>query len=59
MLLFCTLAPMRAHAAMFAWVQTIESLSREEASWWLGMVLHKKRPRRILTALRLLASDVG
>lgn len=58
-LLFRTLAPMRAREAMLACVQTIESLSREEASWWLGMVLHKKRPRRVLAALRLLASDVG
>lgn len=58
-LLFRTLAPMRAREAMLACVETIESLSREEASWWLGMVLHKRRPRRVLAALRLLASEAG
>ncbi|MDW8371807.1 MAG: hypothetical protein RMK81_16135, partial [Geminicoccaceae bacterium] len=45
-LLFRTLAPMRARDAMLACAAAIEALSREEASWWLGMVQHKKRPRR-------------
>lgn len=58
-LLFRTLAPMRSREAMLACAATIEGLSREEAAWWLGMVLHKKRPRRVLAALRLLASEAG
>lgn len=58
-LLLRTLAPMRAREPMLACVRTIESMTREEASWWLGMVLHKKRPRRVLAALRLLASEEG
>ncbi len=58
-LLFRTLAPMRGREPMLACVRTIESMTREEASWWLGMVLHKKRPRRVLAALRLLASEAG
>lgn len=58
-LLFRTLAPMRAREAMLACVRTIEGFTREEAAWWLGMVLHRKRPRRVLAALRLLASDGG
>lgn len=58
-LLFRTLAPMRARESILACARTIEGLSREETSWWLGMVLHRKRPRRVLAALRLLASEAG
>jgi hypothetical protein len=32
----------------------IEQMGREEAGYWLGMVLHKQQPRRVLAALRLL-----
>jgi hypothetical protein len=29
-------------------------MGREEASYWLGMALHRSHPRRVLAALRLL-----
>ena len=35
----------------------IEAIRREEAGYWLGMALHRRNPRRVLTALRLLMTD--
>ena len=32
----------------------IEAMSREEAGYWLGMSMHRKNPRRVLAALRIL-----
>ncbi len=32
----------------------IEAMSREEAGNWLGMSMHRKNPRRVLAALRIL-----
>ena len=32
-------------------------MEREEAAYWLGMQLHRKRPRRILMALRILLTE--
>jgi len=29
-------------------------MSREEAGYWLGMVMHREYPRRVLAALRIL-----
>jgi hypothetical protein len=29
-------------------------MAREEAAYWLGMAVHRKNPRRVLTALRIL-----
>ena len=58
-LLFRTLAPMRSREAMSQVAQMVEGLSREEASWWAGKVLHRSRPRRVLAALRLLAGEAG
>jgi len=34
----------------------IEEMGREEAAYWLGMAMHRKNPRRVLAALRLLMS---
>jgi hypothetical protein len=34
----------------------IEAIAREEAACWLGMAAHRKNPRRVLAALRLLLS---
>ena len=32
----------------------IEAMARQEAAYWLGMAVHRKNPRRVLTALRIL-----
>lgn len=56
-LLFRTLAPMRNRDAMRAVAEGIEGMGREEASYWLGMAIHRRNPRRVLTALRFLLTD--
>ena len=56
-LLFRTLAPMRSRDNMRAVVEGIEAMGREEAAYWLGMAMHRKHPRRVLTALRFLLTD--
>lgn len=53
-LLFRTLAPMRSRDNMRAVAEGIEAMGREEAAYWLGMAMHRKNPRRVLTALRIL-----
>lgn len=52
-LLFRTLAPMRNRENMQACVDGIEHMGREEAAYWLGMVMHRRKPRRVLQALRI------
>ncbi|MBS0382005.1 MAG: hypothetical protein JSR56_06190 [Proteobacteria bacterium] len=52
-LLFRTLAPMRNRDNMQACVDGIERMGREEAAYWLGMVMHRRKPRRVLQALRI------
>ena len=42
---------------MRAVIDGIESMEREEAAYWLGMAMHRKHPRRVLTALRLLLTN--
>ncbi len=56
-LLFRTLAPMRSRKNMRAVVQGIESMGREEAAYWFGMSMHRKNPRRVLAALRILLTE--
>jgi hypothetical protein len=56
-LLFRTLAPMRSRDNMRAVAQGIELMGREEAAYWLGMAMHRRNPRRVLTALRYLLTD--
>lgn len=56
-LLFRTLAPMRDRDNMLACAAGIEVMAREEAAYWLGMAMHRRNPRRILTALRYLLTD--
>lgn len=56
-LLFRTLAPMRSRDNVRAVADGIEAMGREEASYWLGMAMHRKNPRRVLTALRFLLTD--
>ena len=56
-LLFRTLAPMRSRENIRAVTEGIEAMGREEAAYWLGMAMHRKNPRRVLTALRYLLTD--
>lgn len=56
-LLFRTLAPMRSRDNVRAVAEGIEAMGREEASYWLGMAMHRRNPRRVLTALRSLLTD--
>ena len=56
-LLFRTLAPMRSRDNMRAVAEGIEAMGREEAAYWLGMAMHRKHPRRVLTALRFLLTE--
>ena len=56
-LLFRTLAPMRSRDNMRAVAEGIEQMGREEAAYWLGMAMHRKNPRRVLTALRFLLTE--
>ena len=53
-LLFRTLAPMRNIEKIRKVAEEIGNLSREEAGYWLGMAVHRSKPRRVLAALRLL-----
>ncbi|MYA60124.1 MAG: hypothetical protein F4X40_06155 [Chloroflexi bacterium] len=56
-LLFRSLAPMRSRDNMRAVAEGIEAMGREEAAYWLGMAMHRKHPRRVLTALRTLLTE--
>jgi hypothetical protein len=56
-LLFRTLAPMRNRDNMRLVADGIEAMGKEEAGYWLGMSVHRKNPRRVLTALRILLTD--
>jgi hypothetical protein len=53
-LLFRALAPMRSRDNLRNVVEGIEAMGREEAAYWLGMAMHRKNPRRVLSALRIL-----
>ena len=55
--LFRALAPMRSRDNMRAVAEGIEAMGREEAAYWLGMAMHRRRPRRVLTALRMLLTE--
>ena len=56
-LLFRILAPMRSRDNMRAVADGIEAMGREEAAYWLGMAMHRRHPRRVLTALRTLLTE--
>ncbi|TQE98093.1 MAG: hypothetical protein FKY71_15640 [Spiribacter salinus] len=56
-LLFRVLAPMRSRENMRMVADGVEGMGREEAAYWLGMAMHRKNPRRVLTALRILLID--
>lgn len=51
------LAPMRSRLNMRAVGDGIDSMTKEEAAYWLGMAMHRKYPRRVLMALRFLLID--
>jgi hypothetical protein len=53
-LLFRALAPMRNLDRIRQVAEGVEKMSREEAGYWLGMVLHRTYPRRVLASLRTL-----
>ncbi|MCP5120651.1 MAG: hypothetical protein GY953_58400 [bacterium] len=57
-LLFRTLAPMRSTDRIRMVAAGVDEMSREEAGYWLGMAVHRKRPRRVLAALRMLLSSL-
>ena len=56
-LLFRTLAPMRNRANMRMVTAGIEAMEPEEAAYWAGMAIHRRRPRRVLMALRILLTE--
>lgn len=56
-LLFRTLAPMRNLDRIRQVADGVDAMSREEAGYWLGMAMHRKRPRRVLAALRILLTE--
>ncbi len=56
-LMFRTLAPMRTRENMRTVVEGIEAMEREETAYWLGMAMHRPRPRRVLAALRMLLTE--
>ncbi len=51
---FRVLAPMRSRENMRSCADGIDAMGKEEAAYWLGMALHRKHPRRVLNALRVL-----
>lgn len=55
-LLFRVLAPMRSVDRIREVTLSIEQMNREEMAYWLGMALHRKNPRRVLAALRMLVT---
>ena len=56
-LLFRALAPIRSRDNIGALAEGIEVLEREQASYWVGMAMHRKNPRPVLTALCFLLTD--
>ena len=56
-ILFRVLAPMRNRDNMIQVANGIEAMGTEEASYWLGMAIHRPNPRRVLMALRFLLID--
>ena len=56
-LLFRAVAPMRNRSRIDAVVHGIDAMGKEEAAYWLGLALHRKMPRRILSALRIVAAE--
>ncbi len=53
-LLFRALAPMRSRERIMTVAEGIDAMGAQEAGYWLGMAMHRRNPRRVLAALRLL-----
>ena len=51
---FRALAPMRNRSFMRGVAEGIDAMAKEEAAYWLGMAMRRRRPRRVLAALRCL-----
>lgn len=56
-LLFRVLAPMRNRDNMRMVADGVEAMGIEEAGYWLGMAMHRRNPRRVLSALRMLLTE--
>ena len=56
-LLFRVLAPMRSLERIRIVADGVDRMSREEAGYWLGMAIHRRNPRRVLAALRVLLTS--
>jgi len=56
-LLFRSLAPMRSRDNLRGVIEGIEAMGKEESAYWLGMAIHRRSPRRVLAALRMLLSS--
>lgn len=56
-LLFRVLAPMRNLDRIRQVADGVDEMSREEAGYWLGMAMHRRHPRRVLAALRILLTS--
>ena len=56
-LFFHVLAPMRNRDKKREVAEGVEAVAREEASYWLGMAIHRQHPQRVLSALRVLLTD--
>lgn len=44
---------------MRAMVEGVDATGHEEAGYCLGMIIHRKHPRRMLTALSCLLTEPG
>lgn len=53
-LAFRLLAPMRNRSLMRQCLSGLQSMSPQEAAYWLGMAMHRPQPLRVLQALRTL-----
>jgi hypothetical protein len=56
-LAFRALAPMRNRSYMRGVAEGVDAMAKEEAAYWLGMSMHRRRPRRVLAALRCLLAE--
>ncbi len=50
---------MQSRENMKAVAGGIDAMGHEEAGYWLGMMMHRKHPRPMLTALRCLLTEPG
>jgi hypothetical protein len=58
-LVFRVLSPMKDRDAIRQCLQGIEAMSLQERAYWIGMAIHRPKPRRVLKALRVLLTEAG